>query len=314
MAYGTGKYEYQLVDGWPKLPKGWSLVDASLSIDSRDRVYALDRGAHPVLVFNPEGDLLTSWGEGSFKSAHGICVGSDGSVYCTDAGKQTVSKFTYEGKLLLVLSNKDRSSDTGYTHELGMGKQDSVATIIRGGTPFNEPTGIALSSSGDIYVSDGYGNSRIHKFAPDGTLLLSWGEPGDAAGQFRVPHCICADKQGHVWVADRENSRIQIFSSQGKFLSQWTDLSRPNTVFIDNQEAVYIGGGKPNWRVNIFDINGKLLASLHGQEEDKMSPLFLSAHAVVVDSVGDLYIAGVAVSSTGNSPRPAYVRKFARKH
>jgi len=91
MSYGKGKYTYELVDGWAKCPEGWSFIDAcGLSVDSQDRVYVFNRGAHPVMVFDREGNLLTSWGEGLFKTPHGICVGPDGSVYCTDCGNHTV--------------------------------------------------------------------------------------------------------------------------------------------------------------------------------------------------------------------------------
>jgi DNA-binding beta-propeller fold protein YncE len=169
------------------------------------------------MVFDREGNLLTSWGEGLFKRAHGSRIGRDGSVYCTDDSNHTVFKFTPEGKLLLMLGNKDHPSDTGYVQQGGL--YESLATIKRGGPPFNRPTGVALSSSGEIYVSDGYGNSRVHKFTPAGTLLFSWGEPGIAPGQFRLPHSVWVDKQERVWVCDRENNRIQIFDARGEFLS-----------------------------------------------------------------------------------------------
>ncbi len=260
MLYGTGKYTYELVDGWAKIPKRWSFDSVpSLFVDSQDRVYVFNRGAHPVMIFDREGNLLTSWGEGLFKMAHGMCVGPDGSVYCTDAGSHTVSKFTPEGKLLLVLGNKDQPSETGF---VGFLKEpdpdDMVASIRRSGPPFNSPTGVALSSSGEIYVSDGYGNARVHKFSPDGTLLLSWGEPGDAPGHFRWPHAVWVDKQERVWVCDRSNNRVQIFNGKGEFLDQRTDLNLPNTLVMDNEETVYVA--ELSRRVSIFTIDGKLLA------------------------------------------------------
>ena len=169
MLYYTGKHAYKLVNEWAKLPEGWSYGDVcGLSIDSQDRVYVLNRGAHPVMVFDRDGNFLTSWGEGFFKRAHGSCIGPDNSVYCTDDVNHTVSKFTPEGDLLQVLGNIDEPSDTGYVLKSGL--HESLATIERGGPPFNRPTGVALSPSGEIYVSDGYGNARVHKFSPDGTL------------------------------------------------------------------------------------------------------------------------------------------------
>lgn len=188
MVYGTGKHRYELIEGWAKCPDGWSFKDVcGISIDAMDRVYILSRSDRPVTVFDREGNFLTSWGEGLFKRAHGSCIGSDGSVYCTDDGNHTVTKFGPDGKVLLTLGNKDQPSDSGYVHKANM--EESLATIKKGSPPFNRPTGVALSCSGEIYVSDGYGNARIHKFTSDGILLFSWGEPGRGQGslEFLMP-------------------------------------------------------------------------------------------------------------------------------
>lgn len=315
MLYGTGKYTYELVDGWAKYPEGFSFFDVGgLSIDSQDRVYVLSRSAHPVMVFDREGNLLTSWGEGLFKRAHGICVGPDGSIYCTDCGNHTVSKFTPEGKLLLTLGNKDQPSETGYMKQPD--PDESVATIRRSGPPFNSPTGVALSSSGEIYVSDGYGNARVHKFSPDGTLLLSWGEPGDAPGQFRWPHSVFVDKWERVWVVDRRNDRIQIFNAKGEFLSQWTGLRYPTGIFIDGEETVYVS--EIGRQVNMFTIDGKLLVRwgmsrlVTSQGQDKKTALFLAPHTIAVDSRGDLYVGEVSMTEFGVDRGPRTVQKFAR--
>jgi len=320
MLYGAGKYTYELVDGWAKCPEGFSFVDVpGLSIDAQDRVYILNRGAHPVMVFDREGNLMTSWGEGFFTRAHGSCVCPGGSVYCTDDGNHTVSKFTPEGKLLMTLGNKDQPSDTGFVHTLGLTVTACLPTIKRGGPPFNRPTGVAISPSGEIYVSDGYGNARVHKFAPDGTLLFSWGEPGNASGQFRLPHSIWVDKQERVWVVDRENNRIQIFNAQGEFLSQWTDLSRPTDIFTDDEETVYVS--ELIRRVSIFTIDGKLLArwgegkivqkSSDGQEKEPS--LFIAPHSIAVDSRGDIYVGEICRGVGGVDRGPRAVQKFARR-
>ncbi len=311
MLYGAGKYKYELVDGWAKCPEGWSFVDiCGLFIDSQDRVYMLTRGAHPVMVFDRAGNLLTSWGEGFFsKRTHGICVGPDGSVYCVDDDNHTVSKFTAEGKLLMVLGDKEHPSDTGYIRKAEF--YDRLATIKRGGPPFNHPTGVALSSSGEIYVTDGYGNARVHKFSPDGTLLFSWGEPGSGLGQFRLPHSVWVDKQERVWVTDRENNRIQIFNAQGEFLNQWTDLTRPTDIFIDDEETVYVSELSP--RVSLFTIDGKLLARWGNESRDKETALFLAPHAIAVDSQGDLYVGEVPMGYSGVDRGSRTVQKFARK-
>ena len=314
MLYSSGKYTYELVDGWAKCPEGFSFFDVpGIFVDSQDRVYVLNRGAHPVQVFDRDGNLLTSWGEEFFKTTHGICVGPDGSIYCTDCGTHTVSKFTPEGKLLMVLGNKNQPSETGFMPQPD--PDEAVATIRRSGPPFNSPTDVALSSSGEIYVSDGYGNARVHKFSPDGTLLLSWGEPGDAPGQFRWPHSVWVDKQERVWVADRMNDRIQIFNANGEFLSQWTDLSYPTDIFIDDEETVYVS--EIGRQVKIFTIDGKQLVrwgmSRLITSQGKETALFLAPHAIAADSRGDLYVGEVSMSEFGVDRGPRTVQKFARR-
>jgi len=311
MSHGSGKYTYEVVDRWAKLPKDWSFVDVcGVSIDSQDKVYILNRGAHPVMVFDQDGNFLTSWGEGFFKRAHGSYIGSDDSIYCTDDENHTVSKFTHEGKLLMTLGTKGQPSDTGYVREW-FDYFWGVSTIKRGAPPFNRPTGVALSPSGEIYVSDGYGNARVHKFSPEGTLLFSWGEPGCAPGQFRVPHSVWVDKQERVWVVDRENSRIQIFNAQGEFLDQWTDLIRPCSVCTDDDGVVYVF--ELCMRLSIFSPDGKVLARWGNEGgRDKEKALFVTPHTIAVDSYGDLYVGETAQAYCGVDRGLRSLQKFVR--
>jgi DNA-binding beta-propeller fold protein YncE len=313
MLHGQGKYTYELVDGWAKLPVGWSFVDVGgLSVDSHDRVYVLNRGGHPVIVFDREGNLLTTWGDGLFDRPHGTCIGPDGAVYCTDDGNHTVTKFSPDGTLLAMLGNKGKPSDTGYVKLPDMAA--SVTTIARGGPPFNRPTGVFVCSSGETYVSDGYGNARVHKFAADGTLLLSWGEPGTAPGQFRLPHSVWVDRQDRVWVCDRENGRIQVFNDQGEFLSQWADLGgKPTDLYFDADGIAYVcikSGARP-YGVSIFTPDGRPLARW-GTTEAK-DAMFWTPHAIVVDSRGDIYVGEIRHELAKHDPGTRALRKFVRK-
>src|SRR5206468_503215 len=140
---------------------------------------------------------------------------------------------------------------------------------------FHFPTNLAVGPNGDWYISDGYGNARIHRFSPDGKLKHSWGEPGSGPGQFHVPHGIAIDRQGIIYVADRENSRLQLFSPDGEFLNEWPDIARPCEVAIDDKGRVFLAElgyragmwpgtiapspNAPGGRVSIFDATGKLL-------------------------------------------------------
>jgi DNA-binding beta-propeller fold protein YncE len=260
---GTGDYRYRVVQDWGHLPKGWQFgTISSVAVDSQDRVYAYTRGQHPVIVFDRDGNLLASWGEGSIVQSHGMFISSDDFVFLVDWDAHQVLKFTPTGKLVLAIGERHHPSKEA---------------------PFNHPTAVAVSPTGEIYVADGYGNSRVHKFSPDGRLLLSWGSPGKGPGQFRVPHSIWVDRNQRAYVCDRENDRVQIFTSEGEFITEWTDFCRPNSIYIDSHDAVYVTDFIP--RFSIFDVNGNLLS------RGKVVPGRTASHGVWGDSRGDLYFA-----------------------
>ena len=184
---GSGRFTYQVVVEWEDLPPGYSWTDAAaVAVDSSDRVYVFNRGDHPMIVFDSDGRFLSSWGEDVFSRAHGLTIGPDDMLYCTDDGDHTVRKCTPEGKVLMTIGTPDHPAEP-YS-----------------GKPFNRCTDVALDpQTGDLYVSDGYVNARVHKYSPDGKLLFSWGEPGTDPGEFNIVHNIATDKDGYVYVADR---------------------------------------------------------------------------------------------------------------
>ena len=154
---GSGDFRYEVEEGWGRLPGGWSFREvAAVGVDKKDNVYCFSRGQHPIIVFDRDGNFLRSWGEGTYKRAHGITMGPDDTIYLTDDGDHTVRKCTLEGKVLLTLGIPGK------------------AAPYQSGEPFNRCTHVALSPKNEIFVSDGYGNSRVHKYSPDGKLLLSW--------------------------------------------------------------------------------------------------------------------------------------------
>ena len=309
MRYGSGKYTYELVDPWAKLPEGDSFVDVcGISIDPEDRIYVFNRSKRPMIVFDRDGNEISSWGENLFKRPHGSCMTVEGHIYLTDDYSHVVYKFSREGDLLMTIGNMDQPSDTG--HRWGLDIFERISSIKHAAGPFNMPTGVALSSTGDIFVSDGYGNARVHRFSPDGKLLLSWGEPGQGKSQFRLPHNIWIDKADRIWISDRENSRVQIFDTDGKFLDQWTDLIRPTHVYMDKDETVYIS--ELCRRISIFSIDGQLLARWGNENHSLDAPLLVGPHVICVDSEGSLYVGEVA-KAFGKVDRGARViQKFAR--
>ena len=305
---GTGEFRYDVVEDWGKLPDGWTLRDAAaVAVDSKDRVYVFNRSEHPMMVFDREGNFLRSWGEGLFRNAHGIHVGPDQTLYCTDDGDHTVRKCTLEGKVLL---------------EIGIPGKPSP---YMSGEPFHRCTHTALSPRGDIYIADGYGNARVHKYSPNGKLLLSWGEPGTDPGQFNIPHNICCDPDGWVYVADRENHRIQVFNGDGKYETQWHNLHRPCGLYMEARRhpLCYVGEIGPTMpvnrevpnlgpRVSILSHEGKLLARLGDVRAGRRANQFIAPHGMAVDSHGDIYVGELSFTAwpqiyPGTSP-PADVR------
>ena len=272
---GTGRYTYELVKDWAKLPAGWTLGQTAIVTDSEDRVYLFNRSEHPLIVLDRDGNFLTSWGEGVLTDAHGMYIDAADDLYMPVKDSHVVLKYSSQGNLLMTLGTWDQPSDTGWSG-------DYNETVRRAAGPFNRPSDVALSPSGDLYISDGYGNARVHRFNADGRLVSSWGAPGKSApGEFHVPHGVWVHTDGRVFVADRENNRIQIFSPNGEFLSQWADMARPCDIYIDSDEVVFVA--ELDAFVVVLNIDGKPLSRFAG-------PTDAGAHAIWVDSRGDLYI------------------------
>lgn len=297
-------FEYRALVRWCELPAGCEAVAAAT--DSQDRVYVFTRSPQPVKVFAADGRFLQSWGEGMFNAPHGIHIGPDDAVYCTDYYDHTVRKFTTDGKLLMTLGTPGRFSDTGATSV-------DYRHIRRAAGPFNFPTNLAIAPGGELYVADGYGNARVHVFSPAGELLHSFGAAGDGPGEFRVPHGIAIDPQGVVYVADRENSRLQRFTLAGRFIDQWRDVARPCEVFIDCHRRVFVAelgfragmfaGNEPptanttGGRVSVFSPEGALLARFGGGENPCAAGDFFAPHDIWVDSRGDFYVSEVVYTA-----------------
>ncbi len=298
--------KYAFAENWEQNPaKGKYRSVADVAVDSRDRIYLFTRNDNQVMVYERDGTFVAAWGEGRFRGrAHGITVGPDDSIYCVNDMDHTVRKFTPNGELLMTIGTAGVSSDTGYDIRKRT-QLEKNASIVRGGPPFNRPTKVAIGPNRDIYISDGYGNARVHRFSPEGKLIQSWGEPGAGPGQFMVPHGIAMDSKGRVLVADRENDRIQIFDLDGKYLDAWTGLSRPTSVFVARSGWVYVAetgwafdpGASPPadpgylpLRVSVLDASGAVLGRWESAP-DGMFGEFVPPHGICADSRGDIYLA-----------------------
>jgi DNA-binding beta-propeller fold protein YncE len=275
MVLGRGKYKYERVEGWAKLPEYFVFGDVvDVACDSKDRVYVFNRGFHPLVIFDRDGNFISCWGEGHFRQPHGIFIDVRDNLYLIDSQMHTVEKFTPSGELLMTLGTRNWGAPL----------------ITR--SPFNMPTGLAIGPDGNLYVSDGYANFLIHKFSPDGKLLKTWGEPGKGPGQFALPHNIGVDRHGTVYVCDRENYRIQLFDSEGKYIAEWANLNFPADVWMDwKNDLVYVAeiGGSLQPKISIRDLKGKEMSSWEGKESEGKGVL-AGSHGIWVDSRGDIYV------------------------
>ena len=300
---GENSFKYRASgNNWGELPDGWVYKEAaSVAVDSKDQVYVFNRGTTPMVVFDTEGRLLRAWGDGVFTNPHGVTIAPDDTVYCVDNGDNTVKKFSPAGELLMTMGTPHRLSPK------------------MSGEPFCLPTHVAFDKrTGDFYVADGYSNARVPKFSPDGKLLFSWGESGTGKGQFNIVHNIVVDNNGWVYVADRENRRIQIFGSDGKYETHWGEISRPAAICINDrsgEELVYIGefwggivtndiGTDLGPRVVVLDKDGRVLARVGRESYGAQSGRFYAPHGIAVDSQGDIYVAEVSWSEFGRNMNP----------
>ncbi|MEZ4709173.1 MAG: peptidyl-alpha-hydroxyglycine alpha-amidating lyase family protein [Caldilineaceae bacterium] len=274
MAFGSGKYTYEYVEGWGKLPSGWEWGwIPAIACDSKDNVYVYSRSAHPLVIFDRDGNFLDSWGEDVLEDAHGIYIDAADNVYCTERETHCIRKFNSRGELVMTI---------GAPHQQG----------ANDGDPFRLPTDLAIASNGDLFISDGYGNARVHKYTADGQHILSWGEWGTGPGQFELSHCVRI-KNDEVWICDRTNNRIQIFDLNGAFLSEWPGLMHPDTIYFDpNEDVVYIA--ELDQQISIYTTDRQLLSQWGGGvKSDKPGEFTACPHGIWADSRGDLYVGEV---------------------
>ena len=300
---GQGDFTYQPLPGWDQLPEGWSYLEVvGAATDSAGNLYAFNRGEHPVIVLDAEGNFLRAWGEGEFQRPHGIWVAPDDTLWLTDDVDHTIHRYSPEGERLSTMGISGQPSDTGV-------ENSDYRTLKQPAGPFNQPTNLAVAPDGRLFITDGYGNCRVHRFSSDGEFEMGWGEPGNGPGQFHLPHGICVDSAGVVFVADRENSRLQLFDDEGSFLEEWTDVARPCEVFLDSDDTVYVAElgwhagtndqrlDETGGRVSIFNRAGELLSRFGGGADPYAPGDFAAPHDIRVDSRGDIYTSEVTVAA-----------------
>ncbi|MBI1396988.1 MAG: hypothetical protein GC151_13510 [Betaproteobacteria bacterium] len=305
----VAKNPYERHDGWGRLPDGrkWGATSAIYPANDGRHIWVAERcGANlcagsdvdPILLFDLQGNLVRSFGAGMFAWPHGIFVDSQDNVWVTDAvgyapvpkgWGHVVYKFSPEGRLLMTLGTKGVPGNGRHT--------------------LRKPNDVLVAPDGSIFVADGHAsnpgeptNNRIVKYAPDGTYLMEFGMPGSSREEFNEPHALAMDSQGRLFVADRQNSRIQIFDQSGKHLATWTQFGRPSGLFIDRNDVLYATDSEsnaqrnPGWRRGIYIGSAKdgfVTAFIPDPEPDPDHSLTSGAEGVAVDGQGNVYGAEV---------------------
>ena len=295
----TAKTKFEPEFGWAKLPHPMSFREAtSVTVDSKDNVYVFNRsGRWPVMVFDRAGNFLSDWGEGEFTRPHAIRADPDDNLFLAD-DSHIIDKRSRDGKLLMRLGEHGKPA------------------AWQGGDPFNRPTDIAIHpSSGDLFITDGYGNSRVHHFDKDGKHIKSWGVSGSRPGQLSLPHNICMMGDDKVVVCDRENFRLQVFTLDGEFVRQ-RNMHRPMAIYDGRgaDTSIYVAeAGAPAVQAGVKrlglcvvvldrDLNevNRFGNELGGEGVDQ----FLAPHGMAVDSEGSVYVAEVSFTAYGSHLDP----------
>ena len=315
---------YQILPNWPQPVCGegytWGATGGIWAV-SPDRVYVFQRGCLPALtpsntllpersaheysltakreywprwdhiflVFNRDGELVQSWEQYNklFVKPHGVVVNPydpERNVWLTDVGTHQIYKFSADGKKLLMTLGERGVPGNDKNH-------------------FNQPTSIVWLPNGDFYVGDGYVNTRVIKFSKDGTYLMEWGKPGKGPGEFNLVHALAVDNNRRIYVADRGNSRIQIFDENGKYLSEWPNIEMPLYMLITENQQMWIAAGDPYQMLAKYDLNGRRLYSW-GTPGQQPGGLW-AVHQFSVDSDGNLYTADIRLGRPQKFvPRP----------
>lgn len=289
--------QYEVVPGWPQQKPEWRPGQVpGIVVDKDDNVWVYRRTNPSVQVYAPDGHLVRSWGDPDERCVpHSICLDRGGAVWLVDCGLHVVRKYTPQGELLQTLGTVGEA-----------GEDDRH---------FNKPTGVAFAPNGDVFVADGYGNNRIVHFDARGHYVKAWGKLGVEPGQFSIPHAIAADSSGRLYVADRNNVRIQVFSTEGKLLDVWQNILVPWSFTISKDDQIWVCGSSPMPWTNDskypgaplgcppkdqlfmkFSTEGKVLqvATFPKGEDDLEKPGELNwLHAIAFDSQGNLYLGDI---------------------
>lgn len=261
---------YRLVENFFQLPPDLNFGEVpGVALDANGHVFVFHRGPYSLMEFSEQGNFIRAIGDGLFDGAHGLRIDPQGNLWTTDVTTHLVLRFNPGGHVTMVLGRKGRAGDT---------------EIL-----FNQPTDIGFGPNGEIFVTDGYGNSRVVKFDSAGDFVKAWGKKGQAPGEFNLPHTIVVNA-GKVYVGDRENLRLQIFDLEGNFLTQWTHAGSPWGLALAKDGTLLMADGYAN-RIVRLDTSGKILGVLG--TSGKIPGKFAFAHSIAINKKNEIFVAEI---------------------
>lgn len=292
----TESFVYEAQTDWPRLPEGMSLIEVpDVSVAADGTVYLFLRNfANPIVVLSPDGEFIRTWGADRLTGrAHAVLAAHDGFIYCVEDTANRVTKWTPTGDLVMTITTEAPRYS---------------------GRPFNRPTDVVVSADGRIFISDGYGNARIHRYSADGVFEMSWGGPGIEPGQFLVPHNIALDGE-RIYVADREAHRVQVFDLDGGLIDIWNNKAhRPCGITVGPDHNIYIGENRAmhllegsegvGHCVSVWDPRGNLLTRFGDPREGEAPGQFIAPHGMAVNAQGDVFVGEVSYTSRGRAMDP----------
>jgi DNA-binding beta-propeller fold protein YncE len=262
---------YRLVPDFLSLPTGWNFQEVpGVALNSRGHVFVFHRGPHALIEFDGEGKFIRTIGDGLFTRPHGLRIDGEDNIWTTDVGSHVVLKFSPDGRVLLVLGREDNAGET-----------DRL---------FDRPADVGFGPAGEIFVADGYGNSRVVKFDKHGRFIKAWGKAGTMPGEFNLVHAIVVGANNRVYVGDRENERVQIFDLDGNFIEEWTHVGHPWGLHLTPDNVFYMADGYAD-RVLKLDLGGKVLGTLGGS--GKAPGEFMYAHWIAVGPDEEFYVSEI---------------------
>ena len=263
--------QYEVDPDWPLLPPGWNFGEVpGVAADNRGHVFVFHRGEDPIMEFAPDGRMIRSWGKGLFIRPHAVRIDPEGNIWTVDNDTHQVLKMDSSGRVRMVVGRREEGAETEEN--------------------FNRPTDVAFAPNGDFYVSDGYVNSRVVRFSKEGRYITAWGKKGDGEGEFNIPHAIAVDRNGRVYVGDRENYRVQIFDPDGNFLTQWRHVGAPWGLELRPDDTLFIADGY-NDRILKVTLEGKVLGAFG--TNGRMPGELNFAHHLAIDPSGNIFVSEI---------------------